>query len=503
MAFCGGRTGFRGSVAKTETMNVTIKNGTSRRLSPAARSFTNKLVFSVLVATVGALWVRFDFSFQGIERVYLEPALKMLPFNILSVIIIYTLFRLYISVWRYASASELLEVVLAVICNSALQLIVFILFKVRVPRSYYLFYIAILGVLTLFTRFSYRLIRVIKNKGKVFKGRGTYTNVMIVGAGAACNSIMKELETSQMLEKQVKCLIDDNPGCQGKMMRGVPIVGGREAIPDAVKKYEIGEIIIAIPTASKTEIKKLVENDTIRYIGKYRAPDYEALLEGDVDLAIESTMIYHSPQVKEAIEELGIPVLVERSSYESDPLGRLEWIRLYGLLFGKGDEAQAFFDEAVAKVEGVDTDTIAQAPSVAFFSVNSNGSVVVRKPGDYVTKMIETAGGTYALDGITSEEDNALSTMNMQMEAFYDKAVDADILIYNSTIEGGLEEMSDLTALSDKFNDFAAVKSGNVWCTDASTFQRTTGAADMIVEMNKIFAGAADDSGMEYFHNLK
>lgn len=251
------------------------------------------------------------------------------------------------------------------------------------------------------------------------------------------------------------------------------------------------------------KIKKLVENDTIRYIGKYRAPDYEALLEGDVDLAIESTMIYHSPQVKEAIEELGIPVLVERSSYESDPLGRLEWIRLYGLLFGKDDEAQAFFGEAVAKVEGVDTDTIAQAPSVAFFSVNSNGSVVVRKPGDYVTKMIETAGGTYALDDITSEEDNALSTMNMQMEAFYDKAVDADILIYNSTIEGGLKEMSDLTALSDKFNDFAAVKSGNVWCTDASTFQRTTGAADMIVEMNKIFAGAADDSGMEYFHKLK
>ena len=251
------------------------------------------------------------------------------------------------------------------------------------------------------------------------------------------------------------------------------------------------------------KIKKLVENDTIRYIGKYRAPDYEALLEGDVDLAIESTMIYHSPQIKEAIEELGIPVLVERSSYESDPLGRLEWIKLYGLLFGKSEEAQAFFDEAVAKVEGVDTDAVAEAPSVAFFSVNSNGSVVVRKPGDYVTKMIETAGGTYALDGITSEEENALSTMNMQMEAFYDKAVDADILIYNSTIEGGLSGMDDLTALSDKFSDFAAVKSGNVWCTDASTFQRTTGAADMIVEMNKIFAGAADDSGMEYFHKLK
>ena len=250
------------------------------------------------------------------------------------------------------------------------------------------------------------------------------------------------------------------------------------------------------------KIKKLVEDETIRYIGKYRAPDYEALLEGEVDLAIESTMIYHSPQVKEAIEELGIPVLVERSSYEADPLGRLEWIKLYGLLLGKSEEAQAFFDGAVAKVEAVDTDAVEEAPSVAFFSVNSNGSVVVRKPGDYVTKMIETAGGTYALAGIANEDDNALSTMNMQMEAFYDKAMDADILIYNSTIEGGLEGISDLTALSDKFEDFAAVRSGNVWCTDASTFQRTTGAADMIVEMNRIFAGAADDSGMEYFHKL-
>ena len=250
-------------------------------------------------------------------------------------------------------------------------------------------------------------------------------------------------------------------------------------------------------------IRKLVGDGTIRYIGKYRSPDYEALVEEDVDLAIESTMIYHNPQVKEAIEELGIPVLVERSSYESEPLGRVEWIKLYGLLFGKEDDAAAFFDEAEAKLKNIDRDAVKDTPSVAFFSVNSSGSVVVRKPGDYVTKMIETAGGTYALDGITDEEDNALSTMNMQMEAFYDKAVDADILIYNSTIEGGLGSISDLTSLSDGFNDFAAVKSGRVWCTDASTFQKTTGAADMTVEMNRIFAGTADDSGMEYFHKLK
>ena len=113
------------------------------------------------------------------------------------------------------------------------------------------------------------------------------------------------------------------------------------------------------------------------------------------------------------------------------------------------------------------------------------------------------AGGTYALKDITEEEENALSTMNMQMEAFYDKAVDADIIIYNSTIEGGLKDISELTELSDRFNDFKAVKSGNVWCTDASTFQRTTGAADMILEMNRIFAGNAEDESLGYFRKLK
>ncbi len=251
------------------------------------------------------------------------------------------------------------------------------------------------------------------------------------------------------------------------------------------------------------EIKEAVEKDAIHYIGKYSAPDYEALVEEDADLAIESTMIYHSPQVKEEIEELGIPVLVERSSYENDPLGRLEWIKLYGLLLGKEKEAAEFFDEAASKIAEVDTDSVKNTPSVAFFSVNSNGSVVVRKPGDYVTKMIETAGGSYALDDISGEEDNALSTMNMQMEAFYDKAVNADILIYNSAIESDLSSADDLIALAGQFADFKAVRNGDVWCTNKNVFQKTTGAADMITEMNRIFCGADDDSGMEYFHKLR
>ncbi len=268
---------------------------------------------------------------------------------------------------------------------------------------------------------------------------------------------------------------------------------------DAVKMTSTKASDWAIP-----EIRAMVESDAIRYVGKYSAPDFEVLVSEDIDLAVESTMIYHSPQIKEQIEELGIPVLVERSSYENDPLGRLEWIKIYGLLLGRESEAEAFFDNAVSLVKSVDTDSLNDNLSVAFFSVNSNGSAVVRKPGDYVTRMIEMAGGEYALDAIEvgEEDDNALSTMNMQMEAFYEMAVDSDIIIYNSAIESDLQSIDDLIDLSPQFADFKAVKSGDVWCTNKSMFQKTTGVAGMIVEMNRIFAGAKDDEGMEYFHKL-
>ena len=83
----------------------------------------------------------------------------------------------------------------------------------------------------------------------------------------------------------------------------------------------------------------------IEYAGKYSAPDYEAICDADCDLALESTMIYHTPKVKEQLERLGIPVLVERSSYESNPLGRMEWIKLYGVLTGKEEQAEALYDE--------------------------------------------------------------------------------------------------------------------------------------------------------------
>ena len=135
-----------------------------------------------------------------------------------------------------------------------------------------------------------------------------------------------------------------------------------------------------------SSVREAIDSGDISYIGKYGAPDYEALLEMDCGLAIESTMIYHSPEVREQIEALGIPVLVERSSYEKDPLGRMEWIKLYGILFGCEEQAEQLFDEKTKLLGDILTDE-KSGKTAAFFYINSSGGVVVRKPSDYVPEM--------------------------------------------------------------------------------------------------------------------
>lgn len=126
--------------------------------------------------------------------------------------------------------------------------------------------------------------------------------------------------------------------------------------------------------------------------GKSSEPDYEMLIDEGCGLAIESTMIYHTPEVQEMIEERGIPVLVDRSSYESNPLGRMEWIKFYAEMIGKEDEAKAFFDEQKAKIEGLE-DFENTEKTVAFFYISTDGKAMVRKGTDYIPAMIEMAGG--------------------------------------------------------------------------------------------------------------
>lgn len=254
---------------------------------------------------------------------------------------------------------------------------------------------------------------------------------------------------------------------------------------------------------SLPEIQQAMENEDILYVGKYNTPDYEAVLSENCNLAIESTMIYHNPETKEQLESLGIPVLVEYSSYESHPLGRMEWIKLYGLLLGKTEYAMDYFDQKVTLLDDILTGD-STGKTVAFFYISSNGYANVRKPGDYISKMIELAGGTYVLSANDlNVDENALSTMNMQMEAFYAAAKDADYLIYNSTIDGELQTIKQLLDKSTLLADFKAVQEGNVWCTEKNMFQQTTGAADMIVDLHDILTGeAADSDQLTFLHRL-
>ena len=232
------------------------------------------------------------------------------------------------------------------------------------------------------------------------------------------------------------------------------------------------------------EARAAMEDGRIAYAGKYSAPDYEKILAANCGLAIENTMIYHTPEVVEQLEAVGVPVLVERSSYESDPLGRLEWLKLYAALLGKEDEACAYYDDLIAALAPV-LDQQPTGQTVAFFYITTSGAVNVRKSGDYIAKAIRMAGGEY-VSFDESGEENALSTMTIQMESFYDTALDADVLIYNSTIDGGITSIDELLAKSPLFADFKAVQTGNVWCITKNFYQESLALGDMILDVHAV-----------------
>ena len=240
------------------------------------------------------------------------------------------------------------------------------------------------------------------------------------------------------------------------------------------------------------EAKQAMEAGRIAYAGKYSAPDYEQILAANCGLAIENTMILHTPEVKEQLEHFGIPVLVERSSYESGPLERMEWIKLYGILLGKEDTAEQVF----AAQEAAIAPLLEQEPtgkSCAFFSLSSNNLATVRKGSDYVAKMIEMAGGAYVFSDLT-DNGNSLATMNLPLEDFYAGAKDADVLIYNSAIEGTIASVSQLTEKFPLLSEFKAVQNGQVWCTSQSLFQQSMALADLILDMNKVFTEGTPDA---------
>ena len=236
--------------------------------------------------------------------------------------------------------------------------------------------------------------------------------------------------------------------------------------------------------------KKAKEEGRILYAGKYSEPDYELLVSENCDLAIESTMILHSPKVQEMIEMLDIPVFIDRSSYESQPLGRTEWIKLYGAMLDKEEEAADFFASQASVVENL-KDFQNTEKTVAFFYINTSGAAVVRNPEDYISNMIELGGARNAFRDL--QDDSGKTSVPITMEQFYDTAEDADYLIYNASIDSTVKTLDDLLAKDSMFADYKAVKEGNVWTTEKSMYQATDKIAQFTNDINLLVTGGDPD----------
>lgn len=249
------------------------------------------------------------------------------------------------------------------------------------------------------------------------------------------------------------------------------------------------------------EAKEAMRSGKILYAGKYSTPDYERILSEHCELAVENTMIGHTPEVREKLESVGIPVVVDYSSHETDPLGRMEWILFYGALTGKDEKAKEAFEAQKAAMEFAGSGEKTEK-TVAFFYIMTNGAVNVRKPSDYIPRLIEQAGGAYIFG--VSEDSNKSSSMSMQMEEFYAAAKDADYLIYNSAVGGTIETVEGLLEKSGLLSDFKAVKEGNVWCTAENLYQKSMALGDFASDIHVMLTEEnPDPAETKYLYRLK
>lgn len=202
-----------------------------------------------------AILIRFDLSISSIPTHYLNAILAYVPWNTVITILIFYCCRLYHSLWKYASIDEVTNVMIGCILAAAAQYIGIHVMNLHVPRSYYPLSMVFLMVGVVGTRFIYRFLRLLSNRYHGVKK----SRIMIIGAGEAANVIIREITVSQYVDGTVVCIIDDNRSKVGRYIQGVKIVGNRHKIVEAARKYEITDIIIAIPTAPRKEIRSILE----------------------------------------------------------------------------------------------------------------------------------------------------------------------------------------------------------------------------------------------------
>lgn len=213
-------------------------------------------VITIIVNSYLALIVRYKMDGNTVPVEDLASVNTYLLINIVTTMIIFLLLNLYNRVWSYASLYEALLVCAAAILSTAFQAFGMSLLYLTVPRSFHLFYFFFLTMTTLITRFSYRILHALQRG--ISKNTNRPINTMVIGAGEAGNIIITEMKTSKHLNRNVVCVIDDNPSKTGKYIRGVRIVGDRTKIKEAAKKYDVDEIMLAIPSADNKDTRDIL-----------------------------------------------------------------------------------------------------------------------------------------------------------------------------------------------------------------------------------------------------
>ena len=240
-------------------------------------------ILVAMVAPILALLVRFDFKYNEIPIIYLHPVLMLLPLNVILVIIVFAVFRLYSSIWSFAGETEIYSILGASVVQPVVMLCVFLFMQIRLPRSYYLVYPILLFAFTMMIRFAYRIMRRFKRiQGQ---DKDAQINTMIIGAGEAAEMIIRELDGSKYLKEKICCIIDDNPYKKGKYLMNYKIVGGRECIVESVDKYKIDEIIIAIPSLGKQALKEIIDICKQTDVSMKILPGMYQLINEDVSVA--------------------------------------------------------------------------------------------------------------------------------------------------------------------------------------------------------------------------
>lgn len=239
-------------------------------------------IFAVVAASILALFLRFEGNYISIPQEYLTNSMRYIWVTIVITLVIFCYFHLYSSIWTYAGATELMNIVIASVLSAGVQMTVMVLFEIHMPRSYYILYGGCLLALVFISRYFYRALRTVRNRRI---NQASCSRVMLVGGGAAGNILIKEISNSAYINKKVICIIDDDRAKKGSYIHGVKIMGNRYDIPRLAEQYNIQEIIIAMPSASPKEMKGILDICKETGCELKRLPGIYQLVNGDVSVA--------------------------------------------------------------------------------------------------------------------------------------------------------------------------------------------------------------------------